>query len=127
MKKKMATKNEATKNENQIIIEEAHEEGVNDFNFASMCGGYPCHWLAPMVGQSEAAFRMLCRQYGTTLCSTPMIDPTGYVRSKEYRKEFPFFKEDRPLCVQFGSTDIKSLIEATRLVSPYCDAVEINW
>lgn len=64
--------------------------------------GSPCLWLAPMVGQSETAFRMLCRQYGTTLTTTPMIDPAGYVRSESYRTEFEFFPEDRPLVVQFG-------------------------
>ena len=32
--------------------------------------GSPKFWLAPMVGQSECAFRMLVRNYGATMCST---------------------------------------------------------
>lgn len=53
-----------------------------DFDFGTICGR-PSLWLAPMVGQSEPAFRMLCRKYGATLCTTPMIDPAGYVRSEK--------------------------------------------
>lgn len=53
-----------------------------DFDFGAICGR-PSLWLAPMVGQSEPAFRMLCRKYGATLCTTPMIDPAGYVRSEK--------------------------------------------
>ena len=53
-----------------------------DFDFEAVCGR-PSLWLAPMVGQSEPAFRMLCRKYGATLCTTPMIDPAGYVRSEK--------------------------------------------
>jgi hypothetical protein len=54
-----------------------------EFDFGAVCGR-PSLWLAPMVGQSEPAFRMLCRKYGATLCTTPMIDPAGYVRSERY-------------------------------------------
>ena len=36
--------------------------------------GRPKTWLAPMVGQSEPAFRMLCRAHGCGMCSTEMID-----------------------------------------------------
>jgi tRNA-dihydrouridine synthase len=36
--------------------------------------GRPRTWLAPMVGQSEPAFRMLCRAHGCDICSTEMID-----------------------------------------------------
>ena len=36
---------------------------VSGFDFDRVCGK-PCLWLAPMVGQSETAFRMLTRRYG---------------------------------------------------------------
>ena len=46
--------------------------------------GRPRTWLAPMVGQSEPAFRMLCRAQGCEMCSTEMIDAAGYARSERY-------------------------------------------
>jgi tRNA-dihydrouridine synthase 1 len=38
------------------------------------------HILAPMVGASELAFRLLCRKYGATLSYTPMMNAGQFVR-----------------------------------------------
>ena len=64
--------------------------------------GAPKLFVAPLVGYSEPAFRLLCRSYGADIASTPMIDAAGYVASERYRAEFAFTggKEDRPLTTQ---------------------------
>jgi hypothetical protein len=41
--------------------------------------------LAPMVGASELAFRLLCRKYGAQLAYTPMMSVTIVSSSQEYR------------------------------------------
>jgi tRNA-dihydrouridine synthase len=60
--------------------------------------GSPKFIAAPMVDQSECAFRMLNRQYGTELCYTPMLHSRMMVEQKSY-KELNFWShpEDKPL------------------------------
>lgn len=82
-----------------------------DFDFGAVCGR-PSLWLAPMVGQSEPAFRMLCRKYGATLCTTPMIDPAGYVRSERWAQRN---LHDRRLLASYAVTPFLGTWTCSRL------------
>ncbi|CAI9110214.1 OLC1v1010204C1 [Oldenlandia corymbosa var. corymbosa] len=89
--------------------------------------GEPRFIVAPMVDNSELPFRMLCRKYGAEAAYTPMLHPIPFLESKKYRfKEFTTCKEDRPLFVQFGGNDPDVMLEAARMVEPFCDYVDIN-
>ena len=83
--------------------------------------------LAPMVGASELAFRLLCRKYGAQLAYTPMMSSTSFCRSEEYRKaEFQTIPQDRPLVCHFSANNPQDFSQAAKLCETQCDAIDLN-
>jgi tRNA-dihydrouridine synthase 1 len=84
--------------------------------------------VAPMVGASDLAFRLLCRKYGADLCFTEMFHSARFVADEDYRNKL-FMNEQRlpmspeheqlyrPLVVQFGGNDPEVLLAAVRTPS----------
>lgn len=98
--------------------------------------GSPKYIVAPMVEQSELAWRRLSRRYGGQLIYSPMINAKLFVDAgnKTYRQQnFDLISgeegdptTDRPLIVQFCANDPEQLLTSAKVVERYCDAIDLN-
>ena len=87
-------------------------------------------WVAPMVDASDHAFRILCKRYGADGSYTPMIHSKIFMESAAFRKEYfstHATEECHPLLAQFCANDPKTLLDAARIIQPFCDGVDINF
>lgn len=89
------------------------------------------YWVAPMVDQSELAFRMLCKKHGADAAYTPMLHARIFNENAAYREEhftstFDQPSMDRPLLAQFCANDPEILLAAAQHVEPFVDGVDIN-
>ncbi|KAF9432118.1 tRNA-dihydrouridine(16/17) synthase [NAD(P)(+)]-like protein [Entomortierella beljakovae] len=107
---------------------------LSDWEFYRSIGS-PKYIVAPMVDQSELPWRILSRRYNAELCYTPMFHAKLFVTDENYRDEqWPGLKNglggggpnDRPLIAQFSANDPELLLQASIMVAPYCDAIDVN-
>jgi tRNA-dihydrouridine synthase 1 len=113
--------------------------------------GSPKNVVAPMVDQSELAWRILSRRHGADVVYTPMINSRRFTQSTSQPRghyhdvDFWIAKDkdlqeegsstipstghqdtDNPVIVQFCANDPDLLLQAARVVERYCNAVDLN-
>ena len=83
--------------------------------------------LAPMVGASELAFRLLCRRHGAQLCYTPMMHSSRFASDAAYRAaELCTAQGDGPLVAHFCGNDGATLLAAARLAERVSNVVAVD-
>lgn len=84
--------------------------------------------IAPMVNQSELAFRIQCRRRSkANLCFTPMLHAKCFSEGERVRKDsFNTCAEDRPLIAQFCGNDPDTLLRAAKFVEDRVDGIDLN-
>lgn len=90
----------------------------------------PVFAMAPMVTQSDRAFRKLVRAHGCTVCYSEMLMADKFATSEEYRQAAfgaGIEVDDHPLIVQFAANDPDVLLAAAlRAQELGVDAIDIN-
>ncbi|CAH0728720.1 unnamed protein product, partial [Brenthis ino] len=82
---------------------------------------------APMVRYSKIQFRTLVKNFGVDLCFTPMILADSFCQNAKARtNEFMTTVNDTPLIVQFAANNVDDFLDASTLVYPYADGVDLN-
>ncbi|ETV94950.1 hypothetical protein H310_11593 [Aphanomyces invadans] len=98
--------------------------------------GSPQLVCAPMVRQSELAFRLLTRRLGCQLAFTPMLVASDIVAASDAapghstgdisHQFFATATEDRPLIVQLAGNDPVLLAKAVTLLQHRCEGIDLN-
>ncbi len=111
-------------------------------NFYDLIGS-PKFFAAPMVGQSDLAFRLLTKNHGTELAFTQMMHARMFVEHASYRQEIDWrdyspkarlptamkitAKElDKNLIVQFAGDSADTLVRAASLVQSDDSVVAVD-
>ncbi|KAF5356975.1 hypothetical protein D9756_006638 [Leucocoprinus leucothites] len=88
---------------------------------------------APMVGQSDLPFRVLCHRHGATLAYTQMLMPDKLLNEQEYLEQH--LKDltaatasglEHPVVVQLCGNDPDSIAQAGRRLQNHCQAIDLN-
>ena len=94
----------------------------------------PRFCVAPMVGQSDLAFRLLCRRHGATCAWTEMLYSKRVVEDDGYLSDvLQSCVQDRPLIVQICGNHPETMAAAAAKIEEYCntqlhgiDAIDVN-
>jgi tRNA-dihydrouridine synthase 1 len=120
-------RNEDTENIDHVNVGQ-NVHNVNGLNGLLGLNGV-VNVIAPMVDNSDLAFRLLARKYGVQLSWTEMLYSWTFATSSKYRSNM--FKSqlsdvDRPLVIQFAGNDSDTMLKAAKLAEPFVDAIDIN-
>jgi tRNA-dihydrouridine synthase 1 len=102
----------------------------------------PVYVTAPMINQSDLAFRVLTRQYGATLTYTQMLHPDKLMYNQDYLEHHILNMDPpgtldladpdagngdlglgKPVVAQVCGNDVQKIVEACKKIVGHCDAI----
>ncbi len=84
--------------------------------------------LAPMAGVNCTAFRLLCKEHGAGLVTTPMLVINQIVANKDkILEQTCLLKQEKPISIQLVGSDSQLAGEATEIIDEYADIIDINF
>ncbi|KAM0672231.1 tRNA-dihydrouridine synthase [Ordospora colligata] len=90
----------------------------------------PYFAVAPMVGNSEEAWRMLSRRYGANILYTEMVHCESFLKGSCNpcnNQWYTTSESDRPLIVQISGSSPQKMLEAALIIQDQCDAIDVNF
>lgn len=90
----------------------------------------PIKILAPMVNNSDLAYRTLARKYGADICYTEMLHCKQFLQSKSNPQKNNWFRtneNEKSLVIQLCGNDPDIMTEVAKQVEPFCDAIDLNF
>jgi len=93
--------------------------------------GSPRFIAAPMIGQSDPAFRRLVMRHGSVgLCYSPMYlanEIIAGVHDHNFDPNSGQNNYDRPLFIQLAGNDPVAMVAAGLRLQQYCDGIDVNF
>lgn len=91
--------------------------------------GSPMYVCAPMVDQSELAFRLLTRRYNCQLAYTPMVHSVIFTTCEKYKNKWLSDIDhslESPTFMQFCGHDPEILLRAAKMVEGKVEGIDLN-
>ncbi len=80
--------------------------------------------LAPLAGITNAAFRLLCKDYGAALTYAPIMNENALLNN--YKKVVNVIESEHPIGGQLIGKDAGKLSRAVRLIDDLFDVIDLN-
>ncbi|KMV65883.1 tRNA-dihydrouridine synthase [Encephalitozoon cuniculi EcunIII-L] len=90
----------------------------------------PYFAVAPMVGNSEEAWRRLSKRHGANIFYTEMVHCDSFLRGSRNpvkNRWYTTSEGDRPLVVQICGNSPEVMLEAALIIQDHCDAIDVNF
>lgn len=80
-----------------------------------------------MAGYTDAAFRLLCKEYGADFTVTELASSEGLVRNSQRTHELTYISpRERPAAIQIFGSNVQTMAKAAWMLEERCDAIDVN-